>query len=82
MTLDYRGNIGVILLNAGKNDYKIKVGSQIAQMIVEKIFLPNVQEVEDLDVTKRRVDGGLWREIEEAIWVMNDKSKDNNATAC
>ena len=36
---DYRGNIRVILLNTGKNDYKIKVGSQIAHRNIRVILL-------------------------------------------
>ena len=32
----YRGEIGVILLNLGKSDYRIEVGDRIAQMVIAR----------------------------------------------
>lgn len=34
---DYRGPVGVILANLSDNDFEIKVGDRIAQLIVEKV---------------------------------------------
>jgi dUTP pyrophosphatase len=50
---DYRGNVGVILFNLAKQEFKIKQGDRIAQLILEKISTPPVVEVEDLDKTDR-----------------------------
>ena len=50
---DYRGPIGVILFNYSDVDYEIKVGDRIAQLIIEVIMTPNVEEVDDLDSTAR-----------------------------
>jgi dUTP pyrophosphatase len=37
----YRGEVGVIMYNGGKNDYTVKRGDRIAQMVICK--LPEVQ---------------------------------------
>ncbi|KAM3961198.1 deoxyuridine triphosphatase [Aphomia sociella] len=50
---DYRGNIGVILFNHSDEDFIVKKGDRIAQLICEKIYYPNVVEVKDLTETKR-----------------------------
>jgi len=50
---DYRGPVGVILFNWGKDDFEIKVGDRIAQLILEVIVLPDVVECEDLNATIR-----------------------------
>eukprot|EP01091_Cochliopodium_minus_P008620 TRINITY_DN1984_c0_g3_i1.p1 TRINITY_DN1984_c0_g3~~TRINITY_DN1984_c0_g3_i1.p1 ORF type:complete len:149 (-),score=42.59 TRINITY_DN1984_c0_g3_i1:32-478(-) len=50
---DYRGNVGVVLFNHSNEDFEIKRGDRIAQLILEKISTPEVVEVEDLDSTER-----------------------------
>ncbi|KDP38491.1 hypothetical protein JCGZ_04416 [Jatropha curcas] len=50
---DYRGPVGVILLNHSDVDFEVKVGDRIAQLIIEKIITPEVVEVENLDATVR-----------------------------
>ena len=42
---DYRGNIGVILFNHSNVDFNIRCGDRVAQMIFEKIVVPEVQEI-------------------------------------
>ena len=49
----YRGEIGVIVINLGKEDYKIEKGHKIAQMAFNKIEEADFEEVEELDSTKR-----------------------------
>ena len=34
---DYRGPVGVILANLSDNDFEVKVGDRVAQLIVEKV---------------------------------------------
>jgi dUTP pyrophosphatase len=41
---DYRGEIGVILMNVGKNDYEVEPGEKIAQLVFAR--------VETVDFTK------------------------------
>lgn len=53
---DYRGNIGVILINHGLNDFEIKIGDRIAQLIfnkVERIDWEPVTSKDELSITSR-----------------------------
>lgn len=50
---DYRGNVGVVLFNFGKEKFEIKKGDRIAQLICERIFYPDLEEVQALDNTER-----------------------------
>ncbi|XP_048188947.1 deoxyuridine 5'-triphosphate nucleotidohydrolase, mitochondrial [Perognathus longimembris pacificus] len=50
---DYRGNVGVILFNFGKEKFEVKKGDRIAQLICERIFYPEIEEVQVLDDTER-----------------------------
>lgn len=50
---DYRGSVGVILFNHSDADFEVKVGDRVAQLIIEKIVTPEVEEVDDLDSTVR-----------------------------
>ncbi|XP_012865738.1 PREDICTED: deoxyuridine 5'-triphosphate nucleotidohydrolase, mitochondrial isoform X1 [Dipodomys ordii] len=50
---DYRGNVGVILFNFGKEKFEVKKGDRIAQLICEQIFYPEIEEVQVLDDTER-----------------------------
>jgi len=49
----YRGEIKIILVNLSNNDMYIKKGMRIAQMIIQKVEYPRLEEVESLDITKR-----------------------------
>lgn len=50
---DYRGNVGVLVYNFGKQAYQIEKGSKVAQLILEKAMIPIAQEVSSLDTTSR-----------------------------
>ncbi|XP_030887616.1 deoxyuridine 5'-triphosphate nucleotidohydrolase, mitochondrial isoform X2 [Leptonychotes weddellii] len=50
---DYRGNVGVVLFNFGKEKFQVKKGDRIAQLICERIFYPEIEEVQVLDDTER-----------------------------
>jgi dUTP pyrophosphatase len=54
---DYRGEIGVILVNHGQEDFVINPGDRIAQMIIAKYERAELQEVDELDKTARGVGG-------------------------
>lgn len=55
---DYRGEIGVILVNLGQEDFVVNDGERIAQMVVAKYEKADFMEVEVLDDTERG-DGGF-----------------------
>jgi len=50
---DYRGEIGVILINHGKEAFRIQRGDRIAQMIIAPFVQANFQCVDTLDETER-----------------------------
>ncbi len=50
---DYRGDIGVLLINHGKKAFAIEDGMRIAQLVVAKYTQFNWNEVEDLTITER-----------------------------
>jgi dUTP pyrophosphatase len=50
---DYRGEVKVILANLGDEDFIIKVGDRIAQIVVAPVTQAAMIEVDALDTTKR-----------------------------
>jgi deoxyuridine 5'-triphosphate nucleotidohydrolase len=49
----YTGSIKVKLYNLGNEDYTVKKGDKIAQLIIQPCVAPELEEVEDLDDTPR-----------------------------
>uniref|UniRef100_A0A3P9BJ59 Deoxyuridine 5'-triphosphate nucleotidohydrolase n=1 Tax=Maylandia zebra TaxID=106582 RepID=A0A3P9BJ59_9CICH len=54
---DYRGNVGVVLFNFGKETFEVKKGDRVAQLVCEKICYPDLVEQETLDETGRGAGG-------------------------
>ena len=54
---DYRGPLKVLLFNLGEVDFEIKEGDRIAQLIVERIYTPEVVEVQELEESVRGAGG-------------------------
>ncbi|MFA4843765.1 MAG: dUTP diphosphatase [Candidatus Margulisiibacteriota bacterium] len=54
---DYRGEVGVILMNHSKAELTIKRGDRIAQMIINKIERIEFEEVAELPETERGAGG-------------------------
>jgi dUTP pyrophosphatase len=54
---DYRGEIGVILVNLSNEDFVINDGERIAQLIIAKHERAHWEEVEVLSETKRGTGG-------------------------
>ncbi len=50
---DYRGEIGVILVNLSQDDFEITDGMRVAQMVIAKFEQAEFIEVEELDETER-----------------------------
>ncbi len=50
---DYRGDVGVILINHGSESFTIENGERIAQLIIAKFVQIDWDEVLDLSSTSR-----------------------------
>jgi dUTP pyrophosphatase len=50
---DYRGNVGVILVNLSNEDFTVENGERIAQMVIAKHERAEWEEVENLSETDR-----------------------------
>ncbi|WP_127140473.1 dUTP diphosphatase [Flagellimonas marinaquae] len=50
---DYRGNVGVILVNLSNEDFTVENGERIAQMVIAKHERAEWEEVETLSETDR-----------------------------
>ena len=54
---DYRGEIKVVLINLSKDEFTVKNGERVAQMVVCPIVQVSLQEVEELSGTDRGTGG-------------------------
>lgn len=54
---DFRGEISVILINLGQEDFTVKRGDRIAQLVVSSYISVTLLEVSHLDQTGRGVSG-------------------------
>lgn len=54
---DYRGPIGVVLINHGAADFRVEHGDRIAQLVVAPVTRATIQAADSLDDTDRG-DGG------------------------
>ena len=50
---DYRGEIGVVLINLSNDAFTINSGDRIAQLVVSKHEQPNLEQTDSLDSTSR-----------------------------
>lgn len=54
---DYRGEIGIVLFNHSDSDLHIKMHDRVAQILIEKLGMGLLVEVDELDTTLRGGDG-------------------------
>jgi dUTP pyrophosphatase len=54
---DYRGEVKVILINLGEEDFHIRRGDRIAQLVVAPVVQSTWREVDSLDETARGAGG-------------------------
>lgn len=50
---DYRGEIGIILCNQGKDGFVVERGMRIAQLVVQPVIHAELEEVTELENTHR-----------------------------
>ena len=54
---DYRGELGVLLVNPSNEDFTVEAGERIAQMVIARHEQGEFVEVEELDDTERGAGG-------------------------
>ena len=54
---DYRGELGVLLVNLSNEDFTVEAGERIAQMVIARHEQGEFAEVEELDDTERGAGG-------------------------
>ena len=54
---DYRGEVGVLLVNLGGEPFTVERGARIAQMVVAPVTLARFEVADDLDATVRAAGG-------------------------
>ena len=54
---DYRGEVGVIIVNLSNTPFTIEPGERVAQMVIAKYEQAALEEVEVLDETERGAGG-------------------------
>ena len=54
---DFRGHLKIILANFGEEDYLIKQGDRIAQLVISNIVRPKIKLVEKLSNSRRGIKG-------------------------
>lgn len=54
---DYRGEIGILMINHGERPVSIKNGQRIAQLVVSKVYRAELEEVDVLPPSHRQEGG-------------------------
>jgi len=54
---DYRGEVRIMLINLGEDDFTITRGMRIAQLVVAPVSLAGLAVAETLEITERGSDG-------------------------
>ncbi|MGL4971452.1 MAG: dUTP diphosphatase [Cetobacterium sp.] len=55
---DYRGEVGVILINLSNEEFVVNPGERIGQLVLQKVYKMEFQEAEELSTTVR-AEGGF-----------------------
>ncbi|KAK1754913.1 dUTPase-like protein [Echria macrotheca] len=54
---DYRGQVKVLLFNHSDKDFEVAEGDRVAQLVLERIYTPDVVEVAELEESVRGAGG-------------------------
>lgn len=54
---DYRGEIGIIMINLSKDEYTIEPNERIAQLVLNKVAQMELEEVKELNESERSSGG-------------------------
>ena len=53
----YRGEVGVILINLGEDDFQVRKGDKVAQLVIAPVTQPEIVETAEVDETDRGAGG-------------------------
>lgn len=53
----YRGEVGIVMINLGKEEFTIEKGMRVAQMLIQPVEEADIAKVDTLDETKRNEGG-------------------------
>ena len=53
----YTGELKIVVINLSNEIMEFKQGDKIAQLVVQKVYLPEVAEIEELEVRDRAANG-------------------------
>lgn len=53
----YRGEIKVVMINLGKEEFRVEKGMRIAQLAIQPVLSVDISEVDDLDESERGKSG-------------------------
>jgi len=53
----YRGEIAVVMINLGKEEFKVERGMRIAQMLIQPVLNMPIEEVDELEGSARGAGG-------------------------
>jgi len=56
---EYRGELGVILINESRNGYQVSKGDRIAQLVIVPFINCQIIQKDDLEINTDRGDGGF-----------------------
>lgn len=54
---DYRGQVKILLFNHSDKDFEVAEGDRVAQLVLERIYTPEVVEVAELEESVRGAGG-------------------------
>lgn len=54
---DYRGQVKILLFNLSDDDFAVSEGDRVAQLVLERIYTPEVLEVAELEESVRGAGG-------------------------
>lgn len=54
---DYRGEVGIVLINHGEEPFQVEPGSRIAQLVIAPVQQVEIEEVSELSETSRGAGG-------------------------
>lgn len=83
---DYRGQVKVLLFNHSDADFQVAEGDRVAQLILERIYTPEVMEVTELEESVRGAGGfgstgGFAAQVAQAVGISTAGAADTPSDA-